>query len=123
MGLPLVRESDQRPARMDGTCFYCQVPIGSEHRYQCVLLQRKVKLRYSFEIEVEVPHAWDPHGIWFHRNEGSWCADNALDELKRLTEIPEGEECSPSGGCLCNIFKCEVMEFPTAEPYLREDGK
>lgn len=106
---PLVLPDDDgiRPAGEPDECLYCKQKVGTPHNSDCVILERKVKVRYSFEIEIEVPHSWTEDDIEWHRNMGSWCADNAINEL---TEASKGH-------CLCNSFHCEVLDIPEAEPY------
>jgi hypothetical protein len=60
----------------------------------------------TVEYEIEVPAYWDKHAIEFHRNESSWCAGNALDELKAIND-----------GCLCPVTEYEYIE-DAGEPYL-----
>ena len=105
----IVTEKAQRPADMNGHCFYCQQPIGSAHEDDCVLVKKRVKVRMTVEYEVEVPARWDKEQIEFHRNEGSWCSDNALAELEEL----EGD------GCLCPITEFEYLGGDS-EPFLGE---
>lgn len=52
------------------------------------------------EYDIEVPASWGKYNIEFHRNEGSWCASNALDELAELC----GDD-----GCLCNHAAFELV--------------
>lgn len=105
----LVDDDGIRPAGQPDECFYCNQKVGQPHKQDCVILNRKVKVRYSYEIEIEVPHFWDKETIEFHRNDSSWCADNSLDDI---------EEYSKSrGGCLCGCFSAEVIEIPEAAPY------
>lgn len=113
MSLPIVLPNDDgiRPAGKPDECFYCQQKVGKEHKYNCVILSKKVTVRYSYEIEIEVAHAWDENMIEFHRNDSSWCADNSIDELEKYTK----------DGCLCHVFSCEVLSMPNVKPYRRND--
>ena len=54
----------------------------------------------TVDYDIDVPAHWDKHQIHFHRHESSWCADNAIDELTKLTEE----------GCLCGNAKFEVVQ-------------
>ena len=87
-----VRGDDVRPARLDGTCFYCHVPMGGEHEKGCVIRQRTVDVELTVRFPISVPEDWDEESINFHRNESTWCADNIIPELER-----EGKRV----GCLC----------------------
>jgi len=50
---------------------------------------RTVVVKMEVEIVVRVPESWDVGLIEFQRNEGSWCSNNVIQELKRKD-------------CLCN---------------------
>jgi hypothetical protein len=65
------------------------------------LINKMVRVRMTVEYEVEVPASWDRHMIEFHRNEGSWCSDNALYELEKLAE---------DKGCLCHAMWFECLD-------------
>ncbi|ENZ77978.1 MULTISPECIES: hypothetical protein [Ralstonia] len=107
-----VTEQAQRPARMDGTCFYCKQPIGSAHRSDCVLIVKSVRVRLTVEYEVLVPADSTPEMVEFHRNRSSWCANNTIEELQALANNPNG--------CLCDHAKFEFVA-EAGEPTLREN--
>lgn len=50
-----------------------------------------VRIRMIVEYPISVPRSWDVHMIEFHRNDSSWCSDNALSELNDL--IKNGDHC------------------------------
>jgi hypothetical protein len=101
MNWPIVTEDDDgiRPNGRPDACFYCDQQVGKPHSEQCVIVNKVVRVRYSFTIDVEVPHHWSDRDVEFHRNDGTWCADNAIGELEAAAEI----------ACLCPNFKCEVI--------------
>jgi len=66
----------------------------------------------TIEYEVDVPSRWGKENIEFHRNEGSWCADNGLDELQELAE---------KKGCLCETSVFYEYIKDSSEPYLDEE--
>lgn len=105
-----VTKKAMRPASPERQCFYCQQPIWSDHKDDCVLINKKVKVRMIVEYEVEVPASWGKEDIEFHRNEGTWCTDNALIELDEL----DNEK-----GCLCGITKFEYIG-EESDPFLDE---
>jgi hypothetical protein len=106
--LVLVNDYGIRTAGNPDECFYCHQKVGTLHKEDCVILQKKVKVRYIFDIEIEVPFSWDKEMIEFHSNEGSWCSDNSIQELKTFAK---------EKGCLCEYHKCEVLEMKVQEPY------
>jgi len=93
-------DSGIRPAVNPDECLYCQQKVDTPHKSDCVILRRKVKVRYSFDIEIEVPQSWTKEDIDFHRNMSSWCSNNAIDELRATSK----------DHCLCDAFNCEVLE-------------
>lgn len=97
-----VTEKAMRPASDKRVCFYCDQPIGGAHRSDCVLVVKKVKVRMLVEYEVEVPSFWEKHQVEFHRNDGSWCASNAVDELGTAF-------CSDDGPCMCGSSTFEYL--------------
>lgn len=108
---PLVVEKDDglRPSGPPDECFYCHQKIGQPHGPECVVVTKTVKVRYTFEIEIEVPHHWDRGNIEFHRNEGSWCADNSITDLEE--HLKRG-----LGDCLCPCFKCKYLQEADTTP-------
>lgn len=97
-----------RPAGKPDECFYCRQKIGSPHNTECVMVTKRVRVRYSFEIEIDVPHCWGVVALEYHRNDGTWCANNALDELAKIP-------------CLCPVFKCEHLADVDLNPRVKED--
>jgi hypothetical protein len=85
-------------------CFYCPSAIGTEHAAGCVIRQRSVVVDLTIRYVVRVPEHWTKDDIEFHRNEGTWCTDNALEELKKYC----GEN-----GCLCAYSKTTVVREAT----------
>lgn len=101
-----VEEHGIRPAGHPNHCFYCQEPKGGEHDVECVIRERTVVIRMVVEYVIDVPEHWTPKDIEFHRNDGSWCADNALEELAEL----RGED-----GCICSLARFEYVREATGE--------
>lgn len=106
---PLVTEHDTAPAGRPDECFWCQQRIGNPHAQDCSRVVKTVQLKYTYLVEVTVPHHWTEKDVEFHRNESSWCADNSLDELEAHMSANE---------CLCPRFSCnyiaDVDETPRA---------
>lgn len=59
------------------------------------------KVRMTVEYEVERPDDYDTDLLDFQLTESSWCADNALEEIK--------EYLNKDRTCLCNIAQFEVL--------------
>jgi hypothetical protein len=107
-----VLESHLRPAMKD-KCLYCKSKVGGYHLDTCVFICKKVKVRCTIEYEISCPYHWTKHDIEFHRNEGSWCSDNMLNELENLSE---------KNGCLCYFASYEVIDnLEDKEPFIEED--
>ncbi len=105
-----VTEKAMRPASDKRECFYCNVPIGGVHKTDCVLRHKKVLVRMTVEYEIEVPAFWEKKDVEFHRNEGSWCSNNALPELEKLAD---------EKNCLCHCMNYECIRETSGE-YLAE---
>lgn len=105
---PIVAENDDgiRPNGSPDQCIYCQQKIGQPHRRDCVTISKIARVRYAFEIEVEIPHRWGKEEFEFHRNESSWCADNAFDDI----EGHMGDDCT------CECFRAEFIEDVDTTP-------
>jgi hypothetical protein len=109
----VVTEKAMRPASDLPRCFYCHQPIGDFHLETCGLVCKKVVVRLTIEYPVKVPASWDAHMVEFHRNDGTWCANNLVDELEALTE-ELGES-----RCLCSAAHYDYVDDMT-EAYLSE---
>lgn len=109
--LPVVLTDDDgiRPAGSPNKCFYCNQETGQPHKEECVILNKKIKVKYTFELEIEVPWHWTEKDVKFHREMGTWCADNAIEEMEKYTKKDEK--------CLCPNFQCDVLEIISKEPY------
>lgn len=86
-----------RPAGPPDACFYCRQKVSQPHGRDCVIVLRRVKLRYVVEVEVMMPHSWDSDDIEMHRNMGSWCANNCVDDINAHIIALEGYN-----RCLCH---------------------
>ena len=49
-----VKPDDVRPARQDGTCFYCRAPLGSQHEAGCVIRRKTVVVDITMRLVREV---------------------------------------------------------------------
>jgi hypothetical protein len=107
---PLVAENDDgiRPAGPQDECFYCHQKIGKPHGKDCVIVEKVIKVRYTFEIEIKVPHHWGKKEFEFHRNESSSCFNNVLGELEAYGDSKHG--------CLCGIGHAKYLGVVDATP-------
>lgn len=111
----IVTEKAMRPASGARECFYCQQPIGSAHKNECVLIYKKARIAFTIEYDIECPSYWDANQIEFHRNEGSWCSNNAVRELQKIIEKNENKE------CFCGCSSVECLSETISDPYLHEE--
>lgn len=89
---PVVLSNDDglRSIGEQGRCFYCKAAVGQPHGRECVTVCKLVKydvLSDGIEVgtfETDDPCHWTAHDCNFHKNESSWCADNALDSIQWL---------------------------------------
>lgn len=93
---PVTKENGPRPAGKQTECFYCHKQIGEQHEWECVLRERRVIVRMTTEYEIDVQESWTKENIEFHRNDSSWCATNALDELVAIYQDSETKCMCPS---------------------------
>lgn len=103
----VVTKDDERPARQDGTCFYCHEPIGGRHKPDCVIPEKSVLMNFTITLPVIVPVSWDKDMIEHYYNLGSWCGDNLLSYLERWHE--------KTGRCLCSILSAQYLRDATKD--------
>lgn len=58
-----------RPRSMDDTCFYCRSRVGNNHKSNCVLIQRPVKI--ALELKLSVPANYSEEDIDYYFGEGN----------------------------------------------------
>lgn len=103
----LVEERDTRPAiAPPDRCGYCPSRLGEEHALECVCRRRSVVVRLIVEYAVTMPESWDEAMILSNRNDGCWCASNAIQELEALNR---------KAGCLCAPARYEFVREATDE--------
>lgn len=102
---PTVKKNDYgiRPAGKQDECFYCHSKIGEQHKKDCVVVCKKVKLKATIEFVSAVPNHWKKENILYHYNDGTWCADNLIYGLENWISNHKDE-------CLCPYTKIEVVE-------------
>lgn len=105
----IVRPEDERPAKPNGTCFYCSQTIGQPHRSDCVIVSKTVVITATIKLVVSVPRNWNAENIDFKYNESSWCADNLLEALGRWAEARGAEEAYTSTGASCSCGAVDIV--------------
>lgn len=105
------KEFSERPARPDGTCFYCGAKIGDEHKLGCVIRCRTVKLSITIrDLVFSVPEDWTPEQIEAHYNSGSWCNNNWIKYLNHMKARMDDV-----GICMCGNSKIKYLGEATQE--------
>jgi hypothetical protein len=109
----------------ENECYYCAGAVGEEHRRDCVCLLKLV--RYSVLIHEpgserrtsgEVVGTYDSYDVWhwsehngeFHKNDSSWCADNAIDDIQWTDKCAHDLAlafCDEDSQSCC----CAILEF------------
>lgn len=100
-----VKPDDVRPARPDGTCFYCRVPLGGEHNKGCVIRTKTIVQDFTIRLVLRVPEDWDAAMIDFHKNDSSWCASNIVERIKSVDTDER---------CLCDRTSAKFIREATA---------
>ena len=90
------------------SCFYCKASDGQPHERRCVIVNKKILVKYEFTLGIAVPYGWAPEMVEFCRNDGAWCADNAIEEILATVE---------DDGCLCSIFNCTYISCVDPTPF------
>ena len=93
-------DTGERKTWKAGECGYCHEALGAPHKSDCVIPQKTVVIRASFEMVYSVPRGWDKDQIEFHLNESSACMSRLVEQLM------EEEEAVGEGAC----FTCHRKE-------------
>lgn len=118
-----------RPAGGPDRCFYCDSKVGQPHKNSCVCVYQKLRYRVmSDEVQVGIwdhtdPFSWEHDFCETHKNDLTWCADNALDGIvwldtsfaKKVKEFVFGED---EDNCSCNVLRFEVEMLLDAGPFI-----
>lgn len=62
---------------------------------------KKVRIKWTIELPMDVPEEWDKEMIEFYFNESSWCCSNIIDDLQQYDK---------DHGCICGICEAEFLE-------------
>lgn len=99
-----------RPAGPPDRCFYCGERVADQHHQSCVIREKTVIVRYSFEVLETIPEHWTAEDFERAKNQGSWCFDNAFNTIDATTTRMNGEE-----SCTCGLGKAEFVREATEE--------
>jgi hypothetical protein len=113
---PLVLTDDDgiRPAGEPDQCFYCRSRVGQPHGPDCVCVNKLVEYAvhaHGRRVGTYLRHDpafWTPHDCESHKNESSWCACNALDEIDWTDEAVRLDAAALTGDESC---ACPLLEF------------
>jgi hypothetical protein len=98
----LVGEDALRPARPDGTCFYCHTPLGEEHARGCPMRQRTLFVEATVQWVEAIPEDWTPADI------EDWVESDREGESRRAHLA------------FANVIDHEGLAEITAARYVRE---
>ncbi len=108
-----VDAADARPAGKAGECFYCHRNIGEEHTWECVIPEKRVRLRVTLEYETGVPRSWTPYEIESRRNDQ--CIGNCAQEIQAFIDEKPGE-CNICQTASVQLVRLVDWETPTIKP-------
>lgn len=139
----LVNDDGIRPAGLPDECFYCHQKVGQPHTFECVTVTcincygvymedaNSVEISNDPTFTVKVgtytrhdPVSWDDHDCNFHKNEGSWCADNAFDGIEWNNLIAKNniDSLIEKGDlCSCQLLQFRFETMIDAGPYIEVD--
>jgi hypothetical protein len=111
----LPNDNGIRPAGKSNECFYCKQKVGQLHKQDCVTVTSVLRFNVLMNdkvvgtFEQHEPYSQDLDTIMFRLNEGSWCADNCLDDVDWNDDTipPMIEEYIKKKGCSCSLLSFE----------------
>jgi hypothetical protein len=116
-----------RPAGEPDRCLYCGARIGEPHGRDCVVVTKLV--RYAVLMDGQKvgvyrrydPHSWDTQQMEFHKNEGSWCTDNAIEDgIEWVSPEARGRvEAAMGDHCACNVLKFRMEAVEDDGPFVK----
>jgi len=111
-----MRTHQTMPLVEDAPCIYCHRTVGEAHKGDCVSVVHTVRVKLTFEVDVDLPISWEKHNIEFWMNDGSWCADNAPDLIER-------HKAKHGLSCACSLCKGEFIDVVDDTPKLRSHDR
>ncbi len=64
---------------------------------------KTVRIRMVVEYDISVEDGLSDADIEFNRNDGTWCANNAITELAEIFEADDA-------ACMCPVARFEVIK-------------
>ena len=118
MNWPTVAPDDHgiRPGGKPDRCFYCHQKVGQFHGRDCVIVGRRVRVKFTVTLDLWEPHAWDAEQIDFRYNESSWCANNLNGYIEEAAEDDDA-------GCMCPHVVAEVVGVVDRTPVVHGNAK
>lgn len=115
----LVTEKGTCPSGGPDECCYCKQKIGADHAADCVLRRRTVVVRLNVEYvtTVEENDGEPPEHALFYWNEGTYCMDNALEDIRAFVYDEEAgddpDDPHKTFGCICPVATIEYVREAT----------
>jgi hypothetical protein len=126
-GWPTVLPNDSgiRPAGPPDECFYCRGKVGEPHGTECVCVSKRVRYEVYLDetpagfFEHDDPYFWTDADCEFHKNESTWCKDNALDGIEWLTDEHKSRAqiAQAEHGCLCGPLEFRFLAVMVPGPF------
>ena len=126
---PLVTPDDDgiRPAGQPDACFYCKSKVGAPHGPDCVMVVKEsiysvlVDGREVGAFRYDDPYSWDDDMCEFHKNDGSWCASNAIDDIEWTDAEAEQRvrAMEQESDCVCPLLEFRLCGEGNPGPFTR----
>jgi len=141
---PVVLADDDgiRPAGPPDACLYCRSAVGAAHGRECVTVNKLVRYRVYMNLDPGAadrgravgtytrhdPHFWDGGDCEFHKNDSSWCAGNALDDIEwddpaDAAALDRWMADNGTDGCCCRPLSFEFEAVADAGPFVCRPGE
>ena len=98
----MITKKAKRPASTKDECFYCHNPVSGKHKFDCVLIKKKIKIRAIVEYDIKVPNYWNKEDVEFYLNKSSSCASNIIRDLEKFQ--------SENEICLCGVTEFKYLK-------------
>lgn len=126
---PVVLPDDDgiRPAGQHDQCFYCRAKVGQPHSERCVTVTAHVLYgvyvneKRVGSLKMYEPCCWGVDDLEWARNDGTWCASNAIDEIEWTDEDAKNTAIAADeiNGCCCSLLKFKFERTLDNGPFVR----